>query len=125
MRKGCILFTHRCKGADTGVGVTIMTNKFCSRCSKIGPNPPPPPAGYYAGYVASAFTFGRLLSGYAWGYVADSWGRKPVVIIGLASIAVLSTAFGLSESFASAVACRCVLYVRYFTPLFFKGAVGD
>ncbi|CAN0415628.1 unnamed protein product, partial [Ascophyllum nodosum] len=34
-------------------------------------------AGFYAGYVASAFTFGRLVSGYAIGYLSDKIGRKP------------------------------------------------
>lgn len=62
--------------------------------------------GYYAGFIGSALGFGRFLSSYFWGYMADSIGRKPVLILGLASTAVGSTAFGLSTTFAFAVSSR-------------------
>ncbi|CAN0503188.1 unnamed protein product, partial [Scytosiphon promiscuus] len=64
--------------------------------------------GYYVGYVASAFTFGRFVSGYFWGRVTDVIGRKPVVIIGLLAVAVLPIVFSLSTSFAMAVSSRFV-----------------
>ncbi|CAN0007258.1 unnamed protein product [Ectocarpus fasciculatus] len=64
---------------------------------------------YYAGYVASSFTFGRFLTAYVWGNAADTIGRKTVVIVGLSSIMACSVAFGLSSSFAMAVASRFVL----------------
>lgn len=63
-------------------------------------------AGFYAGYVASAFTFGRFVSSYALGHVTDSVGRKPVIIGGLISIMVFSLAFGLSPTFEFAVSSR-------------------
>ncbi|CAM9933856.1 unnamed protein product [Scytosiphon promiscuus] len=66
-------------------------------------------AGYYVGFIASSFTFGRFLTAYFWGYVADKIGRKPVVIVGLLAIAACSVAFGLSTSFAMAVTARFVL----------------
>lgn len=56
--------------------------------------------------MASAYAFGRFVSGYATGRVADSIGRKPVIIGGLLSIMVFSLAFGLSPTFGFAVACR-------------------
>lgn len=62
--------------------------------------------GFYAGYVASAYAFGRFVGGYATGRVADSIGRKPVIIGGLLSIMVFSLAFGLSPTFSFAVASR-------------------
>ena len=67
-------------------------------------------AGYYAGYIASSFTFGRFLTAYVWGHASDSIGRKPVVLIGLSAIVVCSVAFGLSTSFAMAIASRCVCF---------------
>eukprot|EP00752_Nemacystus_decipiens_P005837 g5273.t1 len=66
-------------------------------------------AGYYAGYVASSFTFGRILSGYVWGHFADACGRKPTVIIGLLSMQIFSLAFGLSTSYAQALSSRLLL----------------
>ncbi|CAM9302492.1 unnamed protein product, partial [Ectocarpus sp. 8 AP-2014] len=42
-------------------------------------------AGYYAGYLASAFMVGRFATSYFWGRFADRYGRLPVVYIGLSS----------------------------------------
>eukprot|EP00903_Cladosiphon_okamuranus_P005914 g5847.t1 len=66
-------------------------------------------AGFYAGYVASAFTLGRFLTGYYWGYVSDSVGRKPVILVGLLATAVLSLTFGLSTKYEFALLSRFVL----------------
>ncbi|CAB1097632.1 unnamed protein product [Ectocarpus sp. CCAP 1310/34] len=65
--------------------------------------------GFYAGYVASSFTFGRFLSGYAWGSATDIIGRKPVIIIGLLSITIFSIIFGMSETYAMAIITRFIL----------------
>lgn len=62
--------------------------------------------GFYAGYLSSAFMFGRLVGSYFWGYVADRYGRLPVLYVGLCSIAIFSVAFGLSTVFVWAVAFR-------------------
>ncbi|CAM9890551.1 unnamed protein product, partial [Hapterophycus canaliculatus] len=62
--------------------------------------------GFYAGYVASAFTLGRFLSGYFWGHVSDSFGRKPVIIVGLTATAVLSLSFGFSTNYYAAISSR-------------------
>lgn len=37
----------------------------------------------------AAFMLGRALTSVPWGMVADRWGRKPVIIIGLASLLVV------------------------------------
>jgi len=36
-----------------------------------------------------AFMLGRALTSVFWGLVADRWGRKPVIVIGLISVSVL------------------------------------
>ncbi|CAM9104883.1 unnamed protein product [Ectocarpus sp. 6 AP-2014] len=68
-----------------------------------------PHTGFYAGYVAGAFTLGRFLSGYLWGYVSDSVGRRPVILVGLSATAVLSLTFGLSTTYEVAISSRFVL----------------
>ncbi|CAN0523628.1 unnamed protein product [Ectocarpus sp. 12 AP-2014] len=68
-----------------------------------------PQTGFYAGYVAGAFTLGRFLSGYLWGYVSDSVGRRPVILVGLSATAVLSLTFGLSTTYELAISSRFVL----------------
>ena len=63
--------------------------------------------GFYAGYVASAFTFGRFVSGYVWGKFTDSVGRKPTIVIALISTATFSLTFGFSTSYTWAITSRC------------------
>eukprot|EP00752_Nemacystus_decipiens_P011400 g10125.t2 len=66
-------------------------------------------AGYYAGYLSSAFMVGRFMSSYFWGRFADRYGRLPVMYLGLCSIATFSIGFGLSTKFWWAVTCRFLL----------------
>ncbi|KAI9075835.1 hypothetical protein K1719_013800 [Acacia pycnantha] len=63
----------------------------------------------YAGYVGSAFMFGRGLTSVPWGIVADRYGRKPVAILGIIAVIVFNTLFGLSTSFWMAIATRFLL----------------
>jgi MFS family permease len=63
-------------------------------------------AGYVSGYVSSAFLFGRVLSSFYWGKIADRIGRLPVVYIGLVATAVGSIVFGLSLNIYMAITSR-------------------
>ncbi|XP_068661405.1 probable peptide/nitrate transporter At3g43790 isoform X2 [Aristolochia californica] len=65
--------------------------------------------GYYAGYVGSSFMFGRALTSFFWGLVADRYGRKPVIMLGTISVVVFNTLFGLSTNFWMAIATRFLL----------------
>ncbi|XP_011041314.1 PREDICTED: protein ZINC INDUCED FACILITATOR 1-like isoform X2 [Populus euphratica] len=65
--------------------------------------------GYYAGYVGSAFMFGRALTSVLWGMIADRYGRKPVIIFGTVSVVIFNTLFGLSTSFWMAISMRFLL----------------
>ena len=75
-------------------------------------------AGFYAGYVASAMMLGRMMSSVPWGIVADKYGRKPVVLIGLSSICVTSILFGMSRNIYFALVIRFLLGV--FNPIIGK-----
>lgn len=63
-------------------------------------------AGYYAGYVASAFMLGRVASSLFWGWFSDKCGRKPALLIGCLSVAVFSLCFGLVSSLTGALVVR-------------------
>ncbi|CAI8596279.1 unnamed protein product [Vicia faba] len=63
----------------------------------------------YAGYVGSAFMVGRALTSILWGMVADRFGRKPVFIIGIISVVIFNTLFGLCTSFWMAIMMRFLL----------------
>ncbi|KAI5411100.1 protein ZINC INDUCED FACILITATOR-LIKE 1 [Lathyrus oleraceus] len=63
----------------------------------------------YAGYVGSAYMVGRALTSIFWGMVADRYGRKPVVVIGIISVVIFNTLFGLCTSFWTAIIMRFAL----------------
>lgn len=65
--------------------------------------------GFYAGFVGSSFMFGRALTSVLWGIVADNYGRKPVIMIGIISMVVFNTLFGLSTSIWMAISTRFLL----------------
>jgi len=43
--------------------------------------------GVYTGVLASAFFFGQALAVSSWGAAADRYGRRPVILLGLAGSA--------------------------------------
>ncbi|KAI4323653.1 hypothetical protein L6164_023242 [Bauhinia variegata] len=63
----------------------------------------------YAGYVGSAYMLGRSLTSVIWGMIADRYGRKPVIVIGVTTVVIFNTLFGLSTSFWMAVGTRFLL----------------
>ncbi|XP_021773414.1 protein ZINC INDUCED FACILITATOR 1-like isoform X2 [Chenopodium quinoa] len=65
--------------------------------------------GYYAGFVGSAFMFGRALTSVVWGKLADRYGRKPIIITGTIAVVIFNTMFGLSVNFWMAVSARFLL----------------
>ncbi|CAN4111348.1 unnamed protein product [Withania somnifera] len=65
--------------------------------------------GSYAGYVGSAYMFGRTLTSALWGIVADRYGRKPVIIFGTFTVVVFNTLFGLSINLWMAIITRFLL----------------
>ncbi|KAH7865961.1 hypothetical protein Vadar_013633 [Vaccinium darrowii] len=65
--------------------------------------------GYYAGYVGSSFMLGRALTSVLWGMIADRYGRKPVMILGTATVVIFNTLFGLSVNFWMAISTRFLL----------------
>ncbi|XP_026448941.1 protein ZINC INDUCED FACILITATOR-LIKE 1-like isoform X2 [Papaver somniferum] len=65
--------------------------------------------GFYAGFVGSAYMFGRALTSILWGMIADRYGRKPVIIIGTLAVVVMNALFGLSTKFWMAISTRFIL----------------
>lgn len=65
--------------------------------------------GFYAGFVGSSFMLGRALTSVVWGIIADRYGRKPVIVIGLIALVIFNTLFGLSTSYWMAITTRFLL----------------
>ena len=70
--------------------------------------------GRYTGFLASCFPMGILLGTFFWGWLSDRVGRKPVLLFGLVSSAVLNVCFGLTRSYEAAVCIRILTGVTNF-----------
>lgn len=68
-------------------------------------------AGSYAGFIASSFMLGRSLTSYAWGKIADSYGRTTVLYISLLLSGLFTLLFGTSRTFTCAIVFRGLLGV--------------
>ena len=64
--------------------------------------------GFSAGSLASAYNLAQVCSGFFWGRVSDSFGRRPVLLFGLLSTGATVVWFGLAGSLSSAIAARVV-----------------
>ena len=65
--------------------------------------------GIYAGWLASCFMFGRLVTAYGYGILADRYGRIVVLQTILTLSAIFSVLFGLSQSYTEAIIWRTCL----------------
>ncbi|CAN0839737.1 Protein ZINC INDUCED FACILITATOR-LIKE 1 [Linum grandiflorum] len=65
--------------------------------------------GYYAGWLGSSFMFARALTSVVWGLVADRYGRKPVILLGVSAMVIFNILFGLSVNFWMAISMRFLL----------------
>ncbi|TDL24543.1 MFS general substrate transporter [Rickenella mellea] len=68
----------------------------------------PSEVGYYSGIVDSLFAVCELFTICHWGKLSDRIGRKPVLTLGLAGVALSSTSFGFSKSLPWAVFSRSI-----------------
>jgi MFS family permease len=74
-------------------------------------------SGFYAGYIGAAFMVGRLCTSYVWGLYSDRYGRRPVMLVGMAGMVIFGVGFGLSFNFTWAIAMRVLTGM-------FNGIVG-
>eukprot|EP00698_Gefionella_okellyi_P022023 TRINITY_DN7237_c0_g1_i1.p1 TRINITY_DN7237_c0_g1~~TRINITY_DN7237_c0_g1_i1.p1 ORF type:complete len:599 (-),score=131.00 TRINITY_DN7237_c0_g1_i1:38-1834(-) len=66
----------------------------------------PEGVGYFAGILASSFSFAQFLSSSLWGTLSDRWGRRPVLLCGLIGNIITAIVFGFSVNYPMAVAMR-------------------
>ncbi|KAI0594395.1 MFS general substrate transporter [Biscogniauxia sp. FL1348] len=65
-------------------------------------------ASFWAGLLVSAYAVAEAMTAMGWGALSDRYGRKPVVLIGLAGVAVSSLIFGLAKTYWVALLARFV-----------------
>ena len=62
----------------------------------------------YAGLVTSAFAFAECLSGPFWGRLSDKYGRKPILLTGIAGTGLSMLLFGFARSLPTALIARAL-----------------
>lgn len=65
-------------------------------------------ASFYAGLLVSAFAVAEACTAMTWGTISDRYGRKPIILIGLAGTALSSLVFGFATNIWVALAARVV-----------------
>ncbi|CAO3669583.1 unnamed protein product [Rhizopus stolonifer] len=64
--------------------------------------------GTYAGWITSVFFIAQFCTALTWGKISDRYGRRPVLLIGLAGNALSTCLFGLSKNLMWAIAARAL-----------------
>ena len=63
---------------------------------------------FYAGMVTSAFALAEAMSSSTWGRLSDKFGRKPILLSGLAGTGLSVLAFGFARSLPFALIARAL-----------------
>jgi MFS family permease len=63
---------------------------------------------FYAGLLISAFALAEAAAAMPWGTVSDWYGRKPVVLFGLAGVALSNLIFGFATNYWVAFGARVI-----------------
>ncbi|CAA7267909.1 unnamed protein product [Cyclocybe aegerita] len=68
----------------------------------------PSQIGFYSGLVESSFALSQLITIYPWGYLSDRFGRRPMVLVGVAGLTLTTILFGLSTDFTTVMITRAL-----------------
>jgi len=63
--------------------------------------------GFYSGLIESLFSLTQMVLMIPWGWAADYWGRKPILVSSLAGVAIATAIFGLSKTIWQMIVFRC------------------
>jgi MFS family permease len=63
----------------------------------------------WAGFTGAIFSVSQSLTAVAWGRASDKFGRKPVILTGLASTMICFLLWGMSTSLPMAITIRAIM----------------
>lgn len=87
---------------------TSLQSYMFYQLRSFSPSAPDSTISYQAGLLQAAFTGAQFCTAVLWGRVADSKGRKKVILVGLLGTAIGAVGFGFSGSFAVALLWRAL-----------------
>ncbi|KAK8792929.1 hypothetical protein WA158_005093 [Blastocystis sp. Blastoise] len=88
------------------VNVSIPNIPFM--CQMFFPDIPQTETGFYSGYLVGIYSVGGVIGNLLWGWFADQFGRKPCLLISTLGTCICFSWFGLSRSYAEAMAARFI-----------------
>ncbi|THH11142.1 hypothetical protein EW145_g842 [Phellinidium pouzarii] len=68
----------------------------------------PEQVGFYSGFIESLFSFMSFLAVMPCTYMSDHFGRKPVILFGMAGISISIGLFGMAKSYWFMIVTRCI-----------------
>jgi MFS family permease len=63
----------------------------------------------WAGITGAVFSIAQSTTAVAWGTASDKFGRKPIILIGLASTMCCFVLWGMSTSLPMAITVRAIM----------------
>ncbi|KAI9222941.1 major facilitator superfamily domain-containing protein [Blastocladiella britannica] len=67
--------------------------------------------GAYSGWLTASMMIGATATSYGWGVFSDRYGRRPAILLGLASTSLMTLLFGFAPTYALALFIRFLLGV--------------
>ncbi len=65
--------------------------------------------GLYVGLLASAFALAQLATNFMWGYLSDTVGRKPIMLVGTFLLSICFVFFGFCRNFPQLIAVHVAM----------------
>ncbi|KAG8715343.1 hypothetical protein FRC08_010688 [Ceratobasidium sp. 394] len=95
-------------GAITPLAFELIYPFVNAMIVDIGVTDDPEQVGFYSGLVESVFSLTGFIMILPCGYLSDTFGRKPIILLGMGGLAVSMVSFGLSKSLLGMIASRCI-----------------
>ena len=64
--------------------------------------------GFYTGLIESLFSLTQMVVMIGWGSAANRFGRKPVLVLSLSGMSVLTAGFGFARTITQMIVLRCL-----------------
>ncbi|CAN8099184.1 unnamed protein product [Discula destructiva] len=64
--------------------------------------------GFYSGLIESLFSLTQVCVMVFWGKVADTVGRKPVLVLSLIGVSIVTSIFGMAKTLGQMILFRCL-----------------
>lgn len=98
---------------------------FIAQMVQRNGNLPESDVGFYSGLIESLFSATQMFVLYFWGYLADTVGRKPVLLWSLVGMAVATFFFTVSTSIWQMIVFRCIAGVFSGSGLVIRTMLSD